>query len=249
MIITPLIPEPQVGGSGSTALIRSAIAHSEEQYWQPSDFSSLLPSRIVCKVFSRLAKDGTLERVHNGLYYRSRMTRFGPSRPSTSDIQHKLGISLIFKPAGATGANLLGFSTQNCIHGAFATSVVKTPRHVINPRTRIYNARPSTWDDLLPLDAALLDFLRTRGKNTELSPQETKELLLKHFKEGDRFDRLLAVAAQEPPRVRAMLGAIGQENGIDRSRLAQLRHTLNPKTTFDFGILQKLHFSKDWQSR
>jgi hypothetical protein len=48
---------------------------------------------------------------------------------------------------------------------------------------------------------------------SELTPLETKQKLLAYFHENGRFDRLMEVIATEPPRVRAMVGAIGQEIG------------------------------------
>ena len=68
------------------------------------------------------------------------------------------------------------------------------------------------------MDAALLDFLRNRGESSELSPDEAVEKLLDYFREPGRFERLLKVAPSEPPRVRAMLGAIGEQIGQPESR-------------------------------
>ena len=45
------------------------------------------------------------------------------------------------------------------------------------------------------------------------SAKETVEKLLEYFREQGRFERLLKIALSEPPRVRALLGAIGQQLG------------------------------------
>ncbi len=99
------------------------------------------------------------------------------------------------------------------------------------------------------MDAALLDFLRNRGIASELPPPETVEKVLAYFREPGRFERLLRIADTEPPRVRAMLGAIGQQLEHPQNRLLSLRKGLNPLTRFDFGILAALAHAKEWQAK
>jgi len=71
--------------------------------------------------------------------------------------------------------------------------------------------RPTAWSQLSPKDAALLEFLRVRGQTSELSPDRTVARLLACVSESGRFEALVKVAHSEPPRVRAMLGAIGEQ--------------------------------------
>ncbi len=227
--------------------IRTQIENSEDRFWRVSDFSGY-PSPAVCKTLSRLTQIGTIERVSKGIYYRPRETRFGLSHPSDSEVR-KLPIAQVIHPAGITAANLLGFTTQNSMHGEFATSANSAPMKIIGTPARLHTRRPITWDNLSPTDAALLDFLRSDGHFSELSPEETKKHLLKLMKEGDRFHRLLEVAYAEPPRVRAMLGAIGQELKKSQKSLKVLRDSLNPLSTFNFGILKNLKYAKEWQAK
>jgi Family of unknown function (DUF6088) len=232
----------------STAtLIRRKIEASESCYWRHIDFAGL-PTDAVNKTLSRLVKTGALERISKGLYYRPRKTRFGLSKPSVAELQ-QLPIRQVLHPAGISAANLLRFATQNAIQGEFATSAGSVPRNIIGQRTRLHTRRPSTWAHLSVEDTALLDFLRRRANLSELSAEETKERLVGYFREGDRFARLAKIAADEPPRVRAMLGAIGQEIHADPLTLKQLRDSLNPTSCFDFGKLRNLLYAKDWQAK
>jgi hypothetical protein len=73
--------------------------------------------------------------------------------------------------------------------------------------------------------------------------------LLGYFREPGRFERLLKIAAWEPPRVRAMLGAIGQQLGQPESQLSVLRKSLNPFSRFDFGGLAALEHARQWQAK
>jgi hypothetical protein len=238
-------------GKTVAEIVREKIEASEEGYWAYADFSTL-PSTAVSKALSRMSNLGILKRVSKGIYYRPRQTRFGHSHPSQAEIQklatkHRLIDNL--HPSGISAANLLGFTTQNVIHGEFATSANSAPRKIIGYNAKLHTRRPSTWDNLSNIDASLLDFLRNKGKFSDLSPDETKHLLLKYFREESRFERILEVALNEPPRVRAMLGAIGQELRKSKSKLKILRDSLNPISRFDFGALRNLRYAKEWQAK
>jgi hypothetical protein len=53
----------------------------------------------------------------------------------------------------------------------------------------------------------------------------------------------------EPPRVRAMLGALGEELSISSRLLDELRGSLNPLSRYDFGRLESLRYAKQWQAK
>ena len=144
---------------------------------------------------------------------------------------------------------MLGFTTQNPARIELATDGLSLPRLIVGKEAIIHTRRPSAWRSLSETEAALLDFLRNRGESSELSPEETVGKLLGHFREPKRFERLVEVAQSEPPRVRAILGAIGQQLGQPVSRLASLRASLNPLSRFDFGILAALAHAREWQAK
>ena len=229
--------------------IRLKFEKEGSNYLRVTDFAHLNPGS-VSQALSRLTKKGDLVRVSKGLYYRPHLTRFGLSSPSIVEIQKKtlIDIKSDVHPAGVTAANLLGFTTQNSVAGEFATSNNSLPLSLLDSRAKLYTRRPTTWKNLSNIDAALLDFLRSRGKLSELSPYETKKQLLDYFSEEERFERLAEIADSEPPRVRAMLGAIGQELKKPSQVLKKLKNSLNPLSRFDFGVLSNLRYSKEWQA-
>ena len=198
---------------------------------------------------SRLSRQGVIQRLGKGLYYRPRQTAFGPSRPNMAGIRSlAAGRKSVF-PAGIAAANLLGFTTQNAARIELATDSASLPRLFLGQDALVHTRRPAAWRTLTETDAALLDFLRNRGESSELSPEDTVEKLLGYFREPGRFERLLKAAPTEPPRVRAMLGAIGQQLGQSDSVLAELREGLNPLSRFDFGILAALAYARQWQAK
>lgn len=235
--------------SRSTARqVRHLIEHGGERLWRYEDFTGL-PLTSVAKALSRLTRAGVIERLSKGIYYRSRQTTFGTSRPSPAAIRNLASRRSSIFPAGIAAANLLGFTTQNPMRCEVATSSASLPRKLIGVDTLVHTRRPTAWDSLSETDAALLDFLRQGGKSSELSPSKTTRKLLTLINDKRRFDRLLKVSHSEPPRIRALLGAIGEEIGKSSRVLERLRATLNPLSRFDFGMLVGLRCAHKWQAK
>jgi hypothetical protein len=228
--------------------VRQRIKAGGERAWRYADFAGLLFT-AVAKVLSRLSHQGVIQRLGKGLYFRGRQTAFGPSRPNCTQLR---GLPLRLKgvfPAGIAAANMLGFTTQNPTKIELSTNGLSLPRQIVGKEAVVHTRRPESWRALSETDAALLDLLRNRGSSSELSEKETVGKLLHYLREDGRFKRLLKVADSEPPRVRAMLGAIGQQLGLPKSRLAELRKSVNPLTRFDFGKLAALKYAIAWQAK
>jgi hypothetical protein len=230
-----------------TESIRQRILAGGERFWNHQDLADY-PSATIAKTFTQLVKEGILQRISKGHYYHPRPTRFGYSQPVRSELPYQLTQTRVY-PAGVNAANLLGFTTQNAIDGTFATTANSLPTAWLGQRAKLFTRRPSTWENLAATEAALLDFLRSRGEWSDLSPSETNQQLLNHFLVPGRFDRLVTIAHAEPPRVRAMLGAIGQELKHSKDLLQQLRTGLNPYSRFEFGKLSTLWYAHEWQAK
>jgi hypothetical protein len=236
------------GSRRFSALIRRRIEDGGEQLWRLEDFRDL-PGQGVAKAFSRLAREGLLERLSKGVYYRARPTAFGKSLPNPAAIRKLAARRKSVFPSGIAAANLLGFSTQTARRGEVSTCALSLPRKLMGNDTVIHTRRPEAWATLSEADAALLDFLRRGGKTSELSPEDTVRRTLALLSEPGRFDRLLKVTNSEPPRVRAILGAAGEQTGKTPAALRRLRASLNPLSRFDFGLLAGLPRARSWQAK
>ena len=228
--------------------VLSKIEAGGERVWRLADFGNM-PIMAVAQALSRLSRQGIIQRIGKGLYYKARQTVFGESKPNTSLLR---SLSIQGKgvfPAGSAAANFLGFSTQNAAKIEVATNGLSLPRLLIGKEAIVHTRRPDSWKEFSCKDAAILDFLRQRGEFSELSPGETVSKLLGYFREPGQLERLLRAALSEPPRVRAMLGAIGQELGCSASQLFSLRESLNPLSRFDFGQLFTLKYARQWQAK
>ena len=236
------------GSSRITGLVRQRIDRGGERLWRHEDFRDL-PFMAVAQALSRLTRQGMLERLSKGVYYRSRRTTLGKSLPTPAAIQKLASRRKTVFPAGIAAANLLSFTTQTARRSEVATSALSLPRKLFGSDTVIHTRRPEVWASLSDTDAALLDFLRRGGKTSELSPEETVRRTMTLLSERGRFEHLLKVADSEPPRVRAMLGAIGEQLGKNPAALRPLRASLNPLSRFDFGLLTGLSRARNWQAK
>ena len=232
----------------TTRLVHQRIERGGERVWRLKDFEDL-PFEAVAQALSRLTRKGELERLSKGVYYCSRQTAFGKSRPNPSTIQKLAAELKTLFPSGIAAANLLGFTTQIGRRPEVATSSPSVPKKLLGNETVIHTRRPQNWAGLSQMDAALLDFLRAGGSASELTPEETARKTLALISEKGRFDRLLRVADSEPPRVRAILGALGQQLGQDEKTLQRLRASLNPFSRFNFGALADLRYASEWQAK
>ena len=229
------------------AIVRQRIERGGERLWRFRDFPDLQCS-AVAQALSRMTKDGAVERLYKGVYYRARETAFGKSRPSPTAVRGLAwGRKAVF-PSGLAAANLLGFTTQAGSQDEVATTALSLPR-LVGSDPVIHTRRPRAWETLSAEDAALLDFLRNSCKFSELGQEETIRRTLRLLSENQRFDRLLRVAGSEPPRVRAVLGALGECIGVNPGDLRRLRTSLNPLSRFDFGLLAGLPDARLWQAK
>lgn len=181
-----------------------------------------------------------------GVYYRSRQTSLGPSLPAASGmVAQTLGATV--HPAGLSAANVLGLSTQNPTLAEFAITASGSPKALRD--SLVHSGRPPGRQRLSPEDGAILEILRDRADYSDLSPEMTVRHLKRLLSNEKRFRALAKVALEEPPRVRAILGAIGEELEMPGRTLALLRKSLNPLSRFDFGRLRSLRHAERWQAK
>ena len=232
----------------TASAIRRRIERSGERLWRFQDFAGAPPA-AVAQTLSRLAREGTLQRLSKGVYYRSRITALGRSRPNPAALGQLATEGGSAFPAGIAAANLLGFTTQHARRPEVATRGFKLPRKLLGPDAIVHTRRPEAWAGLSQIDAALLDFLRRGGRTNESSPEKTTRRVVSLCRHPRRFARLATVATTEPPRVRAMLGAIGEAIGKPPRTLMPLRASLNPLSRYDFGHLAALPNASGWQAK
>lgn len=231
-----------------SAVVRRRIESAGERVWSYEDFRGL-PAGAVAQALSRLNRSGAIERVTKGAYYRCRSTSRGKSRPDPAALHSLASSSKTVFPSGITAANLLGFTNKPLAKSEVATTARSLSPKLVGPRTVVYIRRPEVWATLTDSEAALLDFLRRGGAHCDLSPDQAISRVTALLSSPRTFERLVKAARTEPPRVRAILGAMGEHMGKPRRILVSLRVSLNPLSRFSFGVLNKLPTASAWQAR
>ena len=225
--------------------VRGRISRGGTRLWKHADFQDLPPT-AVAKALSRLAREGFVQRVAKGVYYHPELTSFGPSVASSSAVSAGT-ITAHVHPAGLSAANVLGLTSQNPHRTEFATTAPAPPGAL--RAFVVHTGRPAEREHLSSEEGAILEVLRERAESSDLSPEQTVDRLLRLLAERDRFKRLARAAMPEPPRVRAMLGALGEELDMPPRLLDPLRKSLNPLSRYDFGHLSSLRNARRWQAK
>lgn len=208
------------------------------------DFADL-PAPAVATALSRLKARGSIKRARKGIYYVPRHSVLGEvppdpvlvSRAATRGAAHLAGLS---------AANALGLTTQvpSYVELAVENKRMTPPRAVI-----AFPRFGTTREKLSPREAALLEVLRDISRLTDVSASEAVDRLEDVLRTREARTRLARAGVNEPPRVRAMLGALLEEAGAKEAELARLRATLNRTSRFEFGPLSTLHSAKGWGAR
>jgi hypothetical protein len=214
----------------------------EDRLWTYADFPGVGRGALAAAL-SRMVKTGELTRVRRGVYYRPKATLFGVSTPDPEALADAVlrarGEST--PPSGAgTSFNRLGLTTQ--VSGA----VTRATRRRAAPTTvggvtLLATPRPiDAQKGIRPEERAVLEALRKITRVPDARPEEVLRRLGMLVRSGDLdFVRLARFARPEPPRVRALLGALGDElhqanvgRRVPATVLAELRASLNPLTSF-----------------
>lgn len=213
--------------------------------WGYKDFADLPPD-AVAQALSRLWRKGVVTKHGKGTYYAPRTTAFGRSVPTGADLAAFVTAGTVH-PSGVSAANILGLTTQNTARGEFATTRPTRPRAFGN--ARVITDRSKSRNGISAVEGALLEILRDRARASDLDPSATRDRLLRVLRTPGVFRRLSRVALNEPPRVRAILGALGQEIDVPARDLKLLGDSLNPLSRYDFGRLHSLRHAPLWRAR
>lgn len=202
----------------------------------------------VSQAFSRLESSGMLERVARGVYYAPKQTLLGRSQPAATAVVRKV-LAGHTRPHGVSAANLLGLSTQVAAKPELVVYGQSNVEESLVRTTRRKGKR-SSGGQLAPEHAAVLEVLRDGGRFSELSEKETLNQLRKVLLcDSNNLRGLVTATMNEPPRVRAMLGALLEDLKLPKRLWQPLRESLNPLSRFEFGPFRELENAKNWQAK
>lgn len=196
--------------------IRSRAEAGGHRFWEAADFDDLGDQSAVWQALHRLAVDGALRRVHNGLYWRGPVAAafpaLGMSAPSGEALARQLaGVDGGYGRAGASALNALGLSSQVPRDDCWA--IPRRPPSKVPAGLR-FVSRPARLARvayrLNPLEVAVLESLDPSAQHwIEVDDDEVDRRIVRLAKAGsiDR-ERLLEGAANEQRHVRERLHAV-----------------------------------------
>lgn len=245
--VSKLKPKELSKRSACEIALRKARS-SENSLLRAEDLKGTTPAAAT-KALSRLAEQGVLTRVGKGLYFAPKDTLIGKSKPSETAIALKK-LEGRTRPTGASAANILGLSTQIPARPQLVAFTSNPPKNTGAARIRL--RRSSNPHPLPELEGALLEFIRSRGEAAEMSPEKSLRRirsLLRDQLQKSRLFKLREAALAEPPRVRAILGALFEFADLPESMWSPLKESLNPLTKFNFNFFCELPNAREWQAK
>jgi hypothetical protein len=92
----------------------------------------------------------------------------------------------------------------------------------------------------------LLDVIKDFNKIPDMNRKGGLLLLTDYIKKAEK-SQLMELSKKYPPRVRAFLGAILENIGYDKNELIDLKNTINPLSSFNYGYkIDSLIPIKNW---
>jgi hypothetical protein len=194
----------------------------------------------AAKALERLQKEGLSKKVSKGVFYKPEQTMFGEIKPDYSELLRPYLFENGKRVAYETGTSLynrLGLTTQmafrikiasrgkriNINRGALKADAVKSYAEVTESNYEILGLLDA-FKDIKSIPDCSVDqaFARLSAILKELSDKKTGSLL--------------GYALVYPPRVRALVGAVLQNNGYEGKGMEKLKDSLNPLTTINLGL-------------
>lgn len=196
------------------------------------------------KALSRLVDKGVIKRARKGYYYKPKVSVFGEQKPREDVLLSLYLFEKNKQVAYVTGTRLynrLGLTTQvpNSVRIASLDRQVKgkVGNTIVKPAKSYVKV---TADNIKYLE--ILDVIK--DLNTIPDLEKTDGIVyLKNVLRGfdaTEIKKLVTYGASYPPKVRALLGALLEELKISFSTYNVLKRSMNPSSSFDYGINSQL---------
>jgi ribosomal protein S21 len=206
--------------------------------------------QTAAKALERLQKKGVIRKLSKGRFYKPKQTIFGEKKP---DEQQQLKPYLYQNGqrtayiTGDTLYNQLGLTTQV----PAVIKIASRDRRIFINTSTLKATAVKSYVDVTDKNYQLLGFLDAL-KDLKQIPDVDLENALRIFKhqisalQPAQRQAMIDCALAYPPRVRALLGAMLTDLKLNAD-ITKLRNSLNPLTTFDMSIDDRLlPGASDW---
>lgn len=205
----------------------------------------------AAKVLERMQKVGLIRKVSKGVFYKPKQTVFGELAPDYDELLRPYLFENGKRIAYETGTTLykrLGLTSQM----AFRIKIASRGKRIAINRGTLKADAVKSYAEVTDSNyevLGLLDAFKDIKRIPDCSVSQAVSRISAILKELDKkqIALLLNYAFVYPPRVRALVGAVLQNNGYDSSGLEKLKESLNPFTTIKLGIAETvLPIKNNW---
>lgn len=194
----------------------------------------------AAKALERLQKQGIIKKVSKGVFYKPEQTVFGELKPDYSELLRSYLFENGKRIAYETGTSLynrMGLTTQL----AFRIKISSRGKRInINRGTLKADAVKSYVEvtDSNYETLGILDAFKDIKRIPDCSETQAVSILSGIVKKlnDKQIASLIKYALLYPPRVRALVGAILENNGSKLRGLENLKASINPLTTIKLGL-------------
>ena len=194
----------------------------------------------AAKALERLQKQGIIKKVSKGVFYKPEQTVFGELKPDYSELLRSYLFENGKRIAYETGTSLynrMGLTTQL----AFRIKIASRGKRInINRGTLKADAVKSYAEvtDSNYETLGILDAFKDMKRIPDCSETQAVSRLSAIVKKlnDKQIASLIKYALLYPPRVRALVGAILENNGSKLRGLENLKASINPLTTIKLGL-------------
>lgn len=221
----------------------------DDKLWTYKDFASL-SQLSVAKAYSRFVQQGLLVRARKGIYYKPKQTVLGKTSPDdvqlTSLVLGRKKKAMVF--AGGTGAF---YNARLTTQVPVSTTIISDTPHrkmkLGNKDIKVIHRSLSHFKNASLQDISLIQSLRDIQKIPDSTASEAIVKILKMLgSDKARLGRMVQYAGFEPPRVRALVGAMAHHLKYMDDRLKKLKKSLNPLTKYKLNVGHVLPTAADW---
>ena len=202
------------------------------------------------KAIERMISKGVVKRISKGLFYKPKKSLFGDLKPSEEQMLRPYMYEGNNRIAYITGLSLyhrMGLTTQIPKIISLACNKKRINTEIDNLKIKSVKSYVKPNERKIPL-LEILDAIKDFKKIPDLNIDNAIAQFQKRINDLDdkNRNRLVKYALKYPPRVRALLGAILSNKGLNSS-LPMLKKSLNPLSNYEIGnIKDSLPTAPNW---
>jgi hypothetical protein len=194
----------------------------------------------AAKALERLQKESFIKKVSKGVFYRPKQTVFGDLKPDYNEMLRPYLFENGKRIAYETGTSLynrLGLTTQM----AFRIKIASRAKRININRGSIKTVAVKSYTEVTNKNyktLGLLDAFKDIKRIPDCSVAQAVRRLSAILKtlNDKQTESIIKLALLYPPRVRALLGAVLENNEGKTNGLDKLKESLNPLSTIKLGL-------------